>query len=90
MWSIIIIYHQINMAASDYVHTAVAFMPESLHTQKKHFLKFLDIYLGLPQKMVCVLVCVCVGESVPCPELQCFISDYQLTRDAALHRGPQV
>lgn len=23
------------------------------------------------------------------PELQCFISDYQLTRDAALHHGPQ-
>ncbi|KAK5865285.1 hypothetical protein PBY51_016460 [Eleginops maclovinus] len=27
--------------------------------------------------------------SVLRPELQCFISDYQLTRDAALHRGPQ-
>ena len=28
--------------------------------------------------------------SVLCPELQCFISDYQLTRDAALHHGPEV
>ncbi|CAL8327620.1 unnamed protein product [Gadus morhua 'NCC'] len=27
--------------------------------------------------------------SVLCPELQCFISDYQLTRDAALHHGPE-
>lgn len=29
------------------------------------------------------------GISVLRPELQCFISDYQLTRDAALHHGPQ-
>ena len=28
--------------------------------------------------------------SALCPELQCFISDYQLTRDAALHHGPEA
>lgn len=27
--------------------------------------------------------------SVPLPVLQCFISDSQLTRDAALHLGPE-
>lgn len=34
-------------------------------------------------------VTLCLWEFVLRPELQCFISDYQLTRDAALHRGPQ-
>lgn len=35
-----------------------------------------------------MLMCV-YSSSVPLPVLQCFISDSQLTRDAALHLGPE-